>query len=145
MANWEYLQQLGKIYNRLITIYNLKYSFSKIFIKKMLMLLLEKTYIWFCRSDDVHFRGSFHETNIGHLLTCHQRKIYSYLNVHLGEGKRYSLINYWKVAKCSFCLKYRIFKDHEFANIVRKRMGRIVTVDHKTNIRFSYKYNCSVL
>ena len=60
----------------------------------MLMLLLEKTYIWFCRSDDVHFRGSFHETNIGHLLTCHQRKIYSYLNVHLGEGKRYSLINY---------------------------------------------------
>ena len=34
---------------------------------------------------------------------------------------------------------------HEFANIVRKRMGKIVTVDHKTNIRFPYKYNCSVL
>ena len=95
--------------SRYISIYNLKYSFSKIFIKKMLMLLLEKTYIWFCRSDDVHFKGSFHETNIGHLLTCHQRKIYSYLNVHLSEGRRYSLINYWKVAKCSFCLKYRIF------------------------------------
>ena len=63
----------------------------------------------------------------------------------LSEDERYSLIKYFNVARYSFCLEYRIFEDHEFANIVRKRMGQIVTVDHKTNIRFSYKYNCSIL